>query len=160
MIGAPVLYISHNIEHRLFKYKVPSLPRFFQSIYRKWLESYEDKFCKRVDGIVTISSDDAKWLASRNSRVTIIPPSFAPRIYPYSRISSGDKLIIGFLGAEDWPPNREAIDILISQIIPLTRRGITLIIAGWSSLAARRAHNPKVAGSNPAPAIKMNVTSC
>ena len=27
------------------------------------------------------------------------------------------------------------------------------IIAGWSSLVARRAHNPKVAGSNPAPAI-------
>ena len=24
--------------------------------------------------------------------------------------------------------------------------------AGWSSLEARRAHNPKVAGSNPAPA--------
>jgi hypothetical protein len=28
-----------------------------------------------------------------------------------------------------------------------------LIIAGWSSLVARRAHNPKVVGSNPAPAI-------
>ena len=27
------------------------------------------------------------------------------------------------------------------------------IIAGWSSSVARRAHNPKVAGSNPAPAI-------
>ena len=26
--------------------------------------------------------------------------------------------------------------------------------AGWSSLVARRAHNPKVAGSNPAPAIR------
>jgi hypothetical protein len=26
------------------------------------------------------------------------------------------------------------------------------LIAGWSSLAARRAHNPKVVGSNPAPA--------
>ena len=25
--------------------------------------------------------------------------------------------------------------------------------AGWSSLVARRAHNPKVAGSNPAPAM-------
>ena len=25
-------------------------------------------------------------------------------------------------------------------------------IAGWSSLEARRAHNPKVVGSNPAPA--------
>ncbi len=29
--------------------------------------------------------------------------------------------------------------------------------AGWSSLAARRAHNPKVAGSNPAPATNFEV---
>jgi hypothetical protein len=28
--------------------------------------------------------------------------------------------------------------------------------AGWSSLVARRAHNPKVAGSNPAPATFLN----
>ena len=28
--------------------------------------------------------------------------------------------------------------------------------AGWSSLAARRAHNPKVVGSNPAPATKLS----
>jgi hypothetical protein len=30
-----------------------------------------------------------------------------------------------------------------------------IIIAGWSSPVARRAHNPKVAGSNPVPATKM-----
>jgi hypothetical protein len=30
------------------------------------------------------------------------------------------------------------------------------IVAGWSSSVARRAHNPKVAGSNPAPAIIVN----
>ncbi len=29
-----------------------------------------------------------------------------------------------------------------------------VIDAGWSSLVARRAHNPKVVGSNPAPATK------
>ena len=29
---------------------------------------------------------------------------------------------------------------------------ISACIAGWSSLVARRAHNPKVVGSNPAPA--------
>ena len=28
--------------------------------------------------------------------------------------------------------------------------------AGWSSLVARRAHNPKVAGSNPAPATQKS----
>ena len=31
-----------------------------------------------------------------------------------------------------------------------------LIIAGWSSQVARRAHNPKVVGSNPAPAIAFD----
>ena len=30
-----------------------------------------------------------------------------------------------------------------------------LYIAGWSSLVARRAHNPKVVGSNPAPATMV-----
>ena len=33
-------------------------------------------------------------------------------------------------------------------------------IAGWSSLVARRAHNPKVVGSNPAPAtISLEVSN-
>ena len=31
--------------------------------------------------------------------------------------------------------------------------GVFLNIAGWSSPVARRAHNPEVVGSNPAPAI-------
>ena len=31
--------------------------------------------------------------------------------------------------------------------------------AGWSSLAARRAHNPKVVGSNPAPATSIHKAS-
>ena len=30
-------------------------------------------------------------------------------------------------------------------------------IAGWSSLVARWAHNPKVVGSNPAPATKFQL---
>jgi hypothetical protein len=32
---------------------------------------------------------------------------------------------------------------------------ILFITAGWSSPVARRAHNPKVAGSNPAPATNF-----
>ena len=31
----------------------------------------------------------------------------------------------------------------------------SIVDAGWSSLAARRAHNPKVVGSNPAPATNF-----
>ena len=43
------------------------------------------------------------------------------------------------------------------------KRSVNTYIAGWSSLVARRAHNPKVVGSNPAPATKetrgQNVSS-
>ena len=35
------------------------------------------------------------------------------------------------------------------------RNPIKYCIAGWSSLEARRAHNPKVIGSNPVPATQM-----
>ena len=34
-----------------------------------------------------------------------------------------------------------------------------LVDAGWSSLVARRAHNPKVVGSNPAPATNEKIQS-
>src|SRR6187431_2564826 len=34
-----------------------------------------------------------------------------------------------------------------------------VLAAGWSSLVARRAHNPKVAGSNPAPAMHVRSAS-
>ena len=30
----------------------------------------------------------------------------------------------------------------------------SIVVAGWSSQVARRAHDPKVPGSNPGPAIK------
>ena len=32
---------------------------------------------------------------------------------------------------------------------------VNMNIAGWSSLEARRAHNPKVIGSNPVPATQV-----
>ena len=43
--------------------------------------------------------------------------------------------------------------VRIPQSPPFIKK---LNIAGWSSLVARRAHNPKVVGSNPAPATKKD----
>jgi hypothetical protein len=44
---------------------------------------------------------------------------------------------------------------LSSQREPLKSEKVN--IAGWSSLVARRAHNPKVVGSNPAPATTKHL---
>ena len=39
--------------------------------------------------------------------------------------------------------------------IPILGTNCFFTNAGWSSLVARRAHNPKVVGSNPAPATNL-----
>ena len=44
-----------------------------------------------------------------------------------------------------------------SLTIPVNWNIIYLVSAGWSSLEARRAHNPKVTGSNPVPAISAQI---
>ncbi len=44
--------------------------------------------------------------------------------------------------------NKQRVDIIHIKRYNLCN------IAGWSSLVARRAHNPKVVGSNPSPATQ------
>ena len=64
-------------------------------------------------------------------------------------------------------PLAEWLDLILADVAQLAEQlicnqqvigsspiiGFKLNIAGWSSLEARRAHNPKVIGSNPVPAI-------
>ena len=59
---------------------------------------------------------------------------------------------------EDYPSLAEGNGLENRQVDVNPREGSNpsfsfIIIAGWSSSVARRAHNPKVVGSNPAPAI-------
>ena len=72
-------------------------------------------------------------------------------------------MILGILCSALWKLVKEfLIKLVYTDIGWVQRRNILNIgvgphynrrfVAGWSSLAARRAHNPKVAGSNPAPA--------
>ena len=60
---------------------------------------------------------------------------------------------------EDYPSLAEGNGLENRQVGQTTQEFESLIllfiIAGWSSLVARRAHNPKVVGSNPAPAIMV-----
>ena len=46
-----------------------------------------------------------------------------------------------------------SLTMMPNELAPLLSVPIisALVAAGWSSLVARRAHNPKVVGSNPAP---------
>ena len=51
---------------------------------------------------------------------------------------------------------RQRRSVIFSLADFACKQSVNTCIAGWSSLVARRAHNPKVVGSNPAPATKTS----
>ena len=71
----------------------------------------------------------------------------------------GSSPIIGFMDGFPSGQRGQTVNLLsVTSVVrihphPLVPYGIQLNNAGWSSLEARRAHNPKVVGSNPTPAI-------
>ena len=79
----------------------------------------------------------------------------------------GSSPIIGFFGwIPEWPKGADCNSVSIAfegsnpsppilennRTVQYSKIFSKLNIAGWSSLEARRAHNPKVIGSNPIPA--------
>ena len=54
----------------------------------------------------------------------------------------------------------EAAEVSASLMNDGSRPAVTGRVAGWSSLVARRAHNPEVVGSNPTPAIDDVIRWC
>ena len=81
-------------------------------------------------------------------RATTSTAATEPRFYPE-----------GWTGRPPASCNRSANARKGTRHLLLQRGAICHILfsstdAGWSSLAARRAHNPKVVGSNPTPATK------
>ena len=59
---------------------------------------------------------------------------------------------------DGFPSGQRGQTVNLLQLASVVRIHLRplFIIAGWSSLEARRAHNPKVTGSNPVPATFLN----
>lgn len=124
-----VLYVSHNREAGLIPQKIPRAPRWIQQLLSFWVDRYERRIVRQVDAIVTISSDEAHWYRMLNPHVAVLPPIFKTR----SRVqfsTTEDPFRLGFLGGAKWQPNREAMEVLLNGIIPLTQRPLQLVVAG------------------------------
>jgi len=124
-----LIYLSHNRESELIPQKIPGAPKFLQNFLSSWVDLYEKKFVRLVNAVVTISSDEALWYKKFNLRTTVLPPVFDPVVSPPIQAVQ-DRLRVGFLGGSKWLPNRCAMDLLLTQILPHTQRRLELVIAG------------------------------
>jgi polysaccharide biosynthesis protein PslH len=128
-INTPAIYVSHNREASLISQKMPRAPGWVKLLLSSWVERYEQQTVRSVDAVITISSDEAHWYRTLNPCVAVVPPVFSTVAGAASPATHG-RLRIGFLGGANWLPNREAMDLLLTQILPHTRRPLDLVVAG------------------------------
>jgi len=132
------IYISHNREGLVVEQKLPRFISFFGGGLRQWVESYEIKFVKTVDGIVSISEEECKWYRRYCDNVGVIYPVFTAdernKKSHEQILGCKETLRIGFLGGKKWRPNEIAVEYIVKQILPSVDRGVEFILAGsgWS----------------------------
>lgn len=130
------IYISQNRESQLVKSKLPSLLKWLSFLLISWVDKFEISIAKSALGIVSISKIEAKWYRKYCKNVEVIYPVFdsgSMDLYKKSLIHHNE-LRIGFIGSGRFPPNAEAANILIKDILPFVRRDINFFLAGsgWS----------------------------
>lgn len=129
-----IIIRSHNVEHKLWESlanNTPSLPkRWYFNKLAKQLKLYEIEKCKEVDGIISITEQDALFFQQFEPHV--ITTSIPPIVNPSDEEPDYELSDFYFLGAMDWSPNIEGIDWFLSEVIPHGLKGTHFYLGGKS----------------------------
>lgn len=130
--GIKIILRTHNVEHKIWS----SLAENSTSLLKKWylnklslqLEKYELENCKEVDGIISITEDDAQFFQQfePKTHTTCIPPM----VVINEENTNYDLSDFYFLGAMDWQPNIEGINWFIKDVIPNGLIGTEFYLGG------------------------------
>jgi glycosyltransferase involved in cell wall biosynthesis len=130
--GCKVILRAHNVEHEIWEQLAKqsrfSLKRWYFSKLAEQLKKYELTELLKLDGIISISEDDAKFFQrfAPKVNVTAIPTAVKTDFpVPDYKLNS-----FYFLGAMDWRPNKEGVGWLLKEVIPNGLKGLDLHIAG------------------------------
>lgn len=132
--GLKVILRTHNVEYQIWS----SLAKNTTFLPKKWylnklaeqLKQYELEKCQEVDGIVSITENDARFFEKINPAVktTSIPPIITTKAEEADYNLSD----FYFLGAMDWQPNIEGIQWFIQKVIPEGLTETQFYLAGKS----------------------------
>ncbi len=162
-VRSPIVYHSHNVEYLLRKGRNGP----FVSRLTRWAEK---TIGRRSDLVTAVSVADARAFKGLYGWAPVIVPNgvdpdrfdVSPEkaALVASKYGLTDKTVL-FMGLPDYPPNREAIDALVSSIFPSASRsipGLQLAIIG-GRIAVRRDWllNP---GSIPHTEVPAFVKAC
>ncbi len=140
-----VIVRTHNVEHQIWAGMGENSSLFIKRWYYKKLAkqllTYEINELSKVNGIISITEEDAKFFQQFEPEVmtTAIPTSVKTN-FPEPDYSKSD---FYFLGAMDWMPNQEGVEWLLNKVIPNGLTGTHLYIGG-KSLKKNEFNHPSV----------------
>ena len=139
--NAKIVLRAQNVENQLWygyldKLKNPFV-KFFLFIAAKRLEIFEKQIATSVDGIMSLSDEDALYFKDYSHKIKIAAIPTGLNIKKNSEIDIKKRYeglpILFHLGSMDWKPNVLGLKWFIKEVLPLLKKNhpeIQLIIAG------------------------------
>jgi polysaccharide biosynthesis protein PslH len=118
---AKIILRTHNVEHLIWSKLAESQKNPFKRFVFNWmskkLKKYEIKMLPKVDGIACISQEDVTYFQKLGIEVPMnhVPVSFSFEKCIQKDYNNNDFF---FIGAMNWKPNLEAVEVLLQTIIP------------------------------------------
>jgi polysaccharide biosynthesis protein PslH len=123
-IAGPRLVIAHNVDTLIWqRYSETArgmLRRaFFKQQWRKF-QRFEEEMFRRATRVVAVSEEDAGLIREQFGQpaVDVVDNGIDRAFFEQTTPARHDPRRILFLGALDWRPNLDAVDLLLSAIFP------------------------------------------
>ena len=145
--GARTIVMAHNVEsliwERLHQTEQHPVKRWFIGHQLRKYERYERSVMQRATRVVAVSHEDAALLKERFGvrHPDVVDNGVDVKYFKSSSIARNpDPKRVLFLGSLDWRPNLDAIDVMLTQVMPRL-------------LAMEPEARLSVVGRNPTPAL-------
>lgn len=137
--GQPVVLAHHNVESQLLRRRAESescLRRAYLRLQAHLLEREERRWCPRVDLNIVVSPEDANTLTelAPSAEVMVVPNGVDSRTFCPSDEEPCREIV--FVGGYTWFPNRDGMEYLASEILPLIRARDPEVPVTWVGRAS------------------------
>lgn len=123
------LHIAHNVDTVISRSHDPALFKLMGNAVR--MEAMERDILRKPKAVLAISGSDAERINAWGipcRHLSIAPEAFEER--PPS------STVIGFIGKATWPPNAQAIRLLVNEVLPKVREQLpaaSVVLSGRNS---------------------------
>ncbi len=126
-VQAPRLLIAHNVDALIWQRYYENEARPLQRWYLKgqWQKfvKFEERAFRQADRVVAVSADDAERIRNDfgQPEVDVVDNGFDRAFFDQAKGTRDPRALL-FLGALDWRPNLDAVNLLLERIFPDVRR--------------------------------------